>query len=68
MKKFLVCVAKRLTPKMRRSLKMVVGNNRLEEIKGYCRERGMGFDIIPITKVNVGRLAVVLNQVKSVKQ
>ena len=68
MKKFLVCVAKRLTPKMRRSLKMVVGNNRLEDIKGYCRERGMVFDIIPITKVNVGRLAVVLKQVKSIKQ
>ena len=53
---------------MRRSLKMVVGNNRLEDIKGYCRERGMVFDIIPITKVNVGRLAVVLKQVKSIKQ
>ena len=67
MKRFLVCVAERLTPKMRRSLKMIVKDNRVEDIKGYCREKKLAFDIIPISKINVGRLAVVLNQVKSIE-
>ena len=67
MKRFLVCIADRLTPKMRRSLKLEVKDNRLEDIKGYCREKKLAFDIIPINKVNVSRLAVVLNQVKAVK-
>ncbi len=47
---------------------MIVKDNRVEDIKGYCREKKLVFDIIPITKVNVGRLAVVLNQVKCIKQ
>ena len=67
MKRFLVCIADRLTPKMRRSLKLEVKDNRLEDIKRYCREKKLAFDIIPINKVNVSRLAVVLNQVKAVK-
>ena len=67
MKRFLVCIADRLTPKMRRSLKMIVKDKRLEDIKGYCREKKLAFDIIPINKINVGRLAVVLNQVKCIK-
>ena len=67
MKRFLVCIANRLTPKMRRSLKLEVKDNRLEDIKGYCREKKLAFDIIPINKINVGRLAVVLNQVKAIK-
>jgi len=52
---------------MRRSLKLVVKNNRIEDIKGYCREKNIAFDMIPITKENTNRLAVVLNQVKSTK-
>ena len=67
MKKFLVCIADRLTPKMRKSLKLVVKNNSIDSIKTYCREKGMSYDMIPIDKLNVGRLAVVLNQVKSIK-
>ena len=67
MKRFLFCIADTLTPKMRRSLKLEVKDDRLEDIKGYCREKKLAFDIIPINKVNVSRLAVVLNQVKVVK-
>lgn len=67
MKKFLVCIADRLTPKMRRSLKYIVKNNAIDNIKTYCREKGMAYDMIPINKKNVCRLAVVLNQVKSIK-
>lgn len=67
MKKFLFCIADTLTPKMRRSLKLIVKGNRIENIKGYCREKNIAFDMIPITKENTNRLAVVLNQVKSIK-
>ena len=67
MKKFLFCIADKLTPKMRRSLKLVVKNNTIESIKQYCRDKGMAYDMIPINKANISRLAIVLNQVKSVK-
>jgi len=66
-KKFLFCIAESLTPKMRRSLKLVVKDNRIEDIKGYCREKNIAFDMIPITKENTNRLAIVLNQVKTIK-
>ena len=65
--KFLVCIADRLTPKMRNSLKLEVEKKKLEDIKGYCRENKMDFDIIPINVTNFGRIAVVMNQVKSIK-
>ena len=68
MKKFLVCIADRLTPKMRRSLKLEVKEKKLDDIKGYCREKKLTFDIIPINATNFGRIAVVMNQVKSIKQ
>jgi len=67
MTQFLFCIGDSLTPKMRRSLKLVVKNNTIEGIKTYCREKGMAYDMIPINKQNVSRLAVVLNQVKSIK-
>ena len=67
MKKFLVCIADRLTPKMRRSLKLEIKENKLNDIKSYCRENHMAFDAIPINATNFGRIAVVMNQVKSIK-
>ena len=67
MKRFLFCIADTLTPKMRRSLKLIVKNNRIDNIKECCREKGYAFDMIPINKDNAYRLAVVLNQVKAVK-
>jgi hypothetical protein len=67
-KKFLVCIADRLTPKMRRSLKLQVKEKNLDDIRGYCREKGLAFDAIPINATNFGRLAVVMGQVKSIKQ
>ena len=67
MKRFLFCIGDRLTPKMRRSLKLVVKNNTVENIKQYCRDKGMAYDMIPINKTNLNRLAVVLNQVKTIK-
>ena len=67
MKTFLFCIADRLTPKMRRSLKLIVKNNRIDNIKEYCREKGYAFDMIPINKANIGRLTVVLNQVRCIK-
>lgn len=68
MKKFLVCIADRLTPRMRNSLKLEVKEGKLNDIKGYCREKKLEFDIIPINATNFGRIAVVMNQVKSIKQ
>ena len=68
MKKFLVCIADRLTPKMRNSLKLEVKEGKLNDIKGYCREKGLAYDAIPINATNFGRIAVVMNQVKSIKQ
>lgn len=68
MKKFLVCIADRLTPKMRNSLKLEVKNKQLEIIRQACREKHLEFDIIPIDATNFGRIAVVMNQVKSIKQ
>ena len=68
MKKFLVCIADRLTPKMRNSLKLEVKEGKLNDIKGYCREKHLAFDVIPIDATNFGRIAVVMNQVKSIKQ
>lgn len=65
--KFLVCIAERLTPKMRRSLKLEINSRELEDVKTACREKGLAFDIIPINAMNLGRIAVVLNQVKSIK-
>ena len=67
MKSFLFCIADTLTPKMRRSLKLIVKNNKIENIKEYCREKGFAFDMIPVNKQNINRLAVVLNQVRTVK-
>lgn len=67
MKTFLVCIADRLTPKMRNSLKLQVKENKLDDIKGYCREKHLAYDAIPIDATNFGRLAVVMNQVKSIK-
>jgi len=67
-KRFLVCIADRLTPKMRRSLKFEVKNEQLDDVKKYCREKHMAFDAIPINATNFGRIAVVMNQVKSIKQ
>ena len=68
MKKFLVCIADRLTPKMRNSLKLEVKEGKLNDIKSYCREKGLVYDAIPINATNFGRIAVVMNQVKSIKQ
>ena len=68
MKRFLVCIADRLTPKMRSSLKLEVKEKKLDDIKSYCREKKLAFDIIPINTTNFGRIAVVMNQVKSIKQ
>lgn len=65
--KFLVCIAERLTPKMRQSLKLEVKKKELDDVKGYCREKDLAFDIIPINAINFGRIAVVMNQVKSIK-
>jgi len=66
-KRFLVCIADRLTPKMRNSLKLEVKESKLNDIKKYCRDKHMAFDAIPIDATNFGRLAVVMNQVKSIK-
>lgn len=68
MKKYLVCLANRLTPKMIHARKIVLPEDKIESVKSCCRETGVAFDIIPITKVNMPRLAVVLRQVKSIKQ
>ena len=68
MKSFLVCIADRLTPKMRNSLKLQVREKKLNDIKTYCREKKLEFDIIPIDATNFGRIAVVMNEVKSIKQ
>ena len=65
--KFLVCIAERLTPKMRHSLKVEVEKKQLDAIKQSCREKNLDFDMIPINATNFGRIAVVLNQVKSIK-
>lgn len=65
--KFLVCIADRLTPKMRHSLKLEVEEGKLDDVKGYCREKNLDFDMIPINATNFGRLAVVMGQVKSIK-
>ena len=64
--RFLMCIAERLTPKMRNSLKLKATKPEVENLKTYCREKHLDFDVIPITAVNFGRLAVVLNQVKSI--
>jgi hypothetical protein len=66
-KKFLVCIAKRLTPKMLHARKIVLPEDKIEPVKSCCRETGVAFDIIPITEINMPRLAVVLRQVKSIK-
>jgi len=66
--KFLVCIADRLTPKMRNSLKLEIEANKLNDIKQYCRAKNMAFDAIPINATNFGRLAVVMNKVRSIKQ
>ena len=65
--KFLVCIADRLTPKMRNSLKVEVEKKHLNDIKQTCREKNLDFDMIPINATNFGRLAVVMGQVKSIK-
>lgn len=65
--KFLVCIADRLTPKMRHSLKVEVEKKHLDAIKQTCREKDLSFDMIPINATNFGRIAVVMNQVKSIK-
>lgn len=65
--KFLVCIADRLTPKMRNSLKVEVEKKHLNTIKQACREKDLSFDMIPINATNFGRIAVVMDQVKSIK-
>lgn len=65
--RFLVCIADRLTPKMRHSLKAEVGKSKLSAIKKICREKDLAFDIIPINATNFGRLAVVMDQVRSIE-
>ena len=65
--RFMMCIANRLTPKMRNSLKLDVKQKQVDELKTYCREKHLAFDIIPINATNFGRLAVVMNQVKSIK-
>ena len=67
MKSFLVCVAERLTPKMRSALKLEVKEKKLNDIKTYCRQNKLAYDMIPIDATNFGRIAVVLNKVKSIK-
>lgn len=67
MKKFLVCLADTLTPKMLHARKVVLPKSKISGVISCCRATGVAFDIIPITKINVPRLAVVLGQVKSVK-
>ena len=65
--RFLMCIANRLTPKMRNSLKLDVEQEQVNELKTYCREKDLAFDVIPINATNFGRIAVVMNQVKSIK-
>lgn len=64
---FMVCIAERLTPKMRNSLKLEVKEKKLDDVKKYCGEKDLAFDIIPINATNFGRIAVVMGQVKSIK-
>jgi hypothetical protein len=69
-KKYLVCLADKLTPKMLHARKIVLPEDKIESVKSCCREcreTGVAFDIIPITRINMPRLAVVLGQVKSVR-
>lgn len=65
--KFLVCIASRLTPKMRHALKIEVEKKNLDAVKQACREKNLDFDMIPINATNFGRIAVVMGQVKSIK-
>ena len=60
-------MADNLTPKMLHARKIVLPANKIEAVKLCCRAKDIAFDIIPITKINVPRLAVVLNQVKSIR-
>ena len=63
----LVCIAERLTPKMKYALKFRIKENKQQEIIDACRAQDADFDIIPITPQNIARIAVLLGQVKSIK-
>jgi len=64
---YIFFIKKRLTPKMHNS-SVVVSSN--EKERQFCintiREMHLGFDMLPVRKCNRNRIAILLNEVKSI--
>lgn len=63
----LVCIADRLTPKMKRALKYAIHKDDKDKVIDACRQQNLCYDIIPINKKNISRIAVLLGTVRSIK-
>lgn len=64
---YIFFIKKQLTLKMQNSSVVVASN---EKEKQYCidtvREMHLGFDMLPVRKCNRNRIAILLNEVKSI--
>jgi len=63
----LVCIGDRLTPKMKRALKYAIHKDDKDKVIDACRQQNLCYDIIPINKKNVSRIAILLGVVRSIK-
>ena len=65
--RYLICIDTKLTQKMRYSIRRIVKANVYKKVVDRCRLLGLAYNSIPIKPMNMDRVAVLMNEVKSTK-
>lgn len=63
---YLICIDTRLTRKMRHSIRKIVSAYDYKKVIDRCRLLGLAYNSIPIKPMNMNRVAVLMNEVKSI--
>ena len=66
MKRVLVCINTKLTPKMRYSKRLIVKKRDFSRLVKTLRLLGLMYNSIPIRHGNMNRVAVLMNKVREV--
>ena len=66
MTRYLICIDTKLTRKMKYSIRKIVKSCDYKKVINKCRLLGLAYDSIPIRPSNMNRVAVLMNEVKSI--
>ena len=66
MKRILICVKQKLSPRMRNSTIKIVRKCDYKKVVDTIRLLGQSYNSIPIKPRNMNRVAVLMNEVKSI--